>query len=280
MTRDPIPGLSDQRYFHVALVSPRRRDFGLDWIWSALRKDCQVSPGRYKRENLANGSLEFRTAHASPLYAGPSAREALAISKDSQECAYDVFAGAIGNVVIFGTGYAALTKVLVSRLVKRELPSKALFLVPKLPEIIGFCRAPQASKLPMKFTVTGFTAFIPGVKNLRGICLSGPDVFNSGLVEPIERWLKTRGGENGGDTVAADLPLGSLRYQVVRLKGIGTLSGAAVSLSLADKGGCRMYLRKNAMNLHCFATAVSTLRELGEFDTTTEQPEWADDSEI
>jgi hypothetical protein len=41
-----------------------------------------------------------------------------------------------------------------------------------------------------------------------------------------------------------------------------------------------MYLRKNAMNLHGFATAVSTLRDLGEFDTTTEQPEWTEDNDI
>jgi hypothetical protein len=236
MIRDPIPGLSDQRYFHVALVSPRRRDFGLDWIWSSLRKDCQVSSGRYKRESLSNGSLEFKTAHASALYAGPASREALATTKNL-ECAYDVFAGAIGNVVVFGTGYAALTKLLVSRLVKRDLPSKALFLLPRLHELVDFCRASQAPGLPMRFTVTGFSAFIPGVKNLKGIRLSGPDVFNSGLVEPIERWLKTRGSSDNTGEVAVDgLPLDSLRYQAVRLKAVGTLSGSTVSLSLADKG--------------------------------------------
>ena len=118
------------------------------------------------------------------------------------------------------------------------------------------------------------------MKNLKGLRLSGPDVFNSGLVAPIERWLKTRGAEDGGQPGTNGPASASLRYQAVRLRATGTLSGSTVSLSLADKGGCRMYLRKNAVNLQAFATAVSTLRELGEFDTTTDQPEWSEESDI
>ncbi len=280
MTREPIPGLSDQRYFHVALVSPRRSDFGPDWVWNALRKDCKVSSGRYKPEVFADLGLEFRTARAPAVYAGSGSREALAFADGVADCAYDVFAGSIKGIVIFGTGYAALTRLLVGRLVKRDLASKAWFLIPKMHELVDFCRASQAPDLPMKFTITGFSAFVPGVKNLKLIRLGGPDVFNSGLVEPIERWLRTRGRNDSEEIALKDRPVHSLQYQAVRLKAMGTLSGSTVSLSLAASGGCKMWLRKNAMNLQGFATALSTLKDLGEFETTTAVPDWSEDAGV
>src|ERR1017187_3362476 len=126
MAGDPIRGLSDQRYFHVALVSPRRGDFGTDWVWRTLRKDCRISSGRHRRDDFADGGeIEFKTAQAPSVYASLQSRETLAIGDGSHDCNYDVFAGTVKGALIFGTGYAALTQFLVARLVKRDLLSKA-----------------------------------------------------------------------------------------------------------------------------------------------------------
>jgi hypothetical protein len=182
--------------------------------------------------------------------------------------------------MIFGTGYASLTRFIVARLVKRDLLSNARFLVPKLHELVDFCRSRQDPDLAMRFTVTGFGAFVPGVKNVKLIRLGGTDVFNSGLVEQIERWLKTRGSHEEGSTGIEDENVHSLQYQAVRVKATGSLSGATVSLSLAADGGCKMWLRKNALNLPAFASAVSTLKGVGEFDLSTEPPKWAEDSGV
>lgn len=282
MISDPIPGLSDQRYFHVALLAVRSRDFRMDWVWSSLRKECKISPGRYGRADLAGGQLEFKTAHAGPSYASSSSREALAFSDASADCAYDVFGGLVNGIMIFGTGYAALTRYLVTRLVRRDLAARARFMVPKLHDIVEFCRSSDDNtKLPMQFTVTGFSAFVPGVKNLRQIRLGGTDVFNSGLVEQIERWLKTRQPhESSVDAVARSEDLHSLQYQALRVKAVGTMSGSAASLSLAGDGGCKIWLRKRASNLNEFVAAVSTLKRLNKFDTTTEAPSWSEEAEL
>lgn len=282
MIGDPIPGLSDRRYFHVALLAVRNRDFRMDWVWSSLRKDCKISQGRFKQADLAGGGLEFKTAHASSSFASSGSREALATNDGSAECAYDIFGGVANGIVIFGTGYAALTRHFVTRLVRRELTTKARFMVPKLYDIVDFCRSPNGDKkLSMKFTVTGFSAFLPGVKNLRQIRLGGSDVFNSGLVEQIERWLKTRGLEALSDEGGPESEeLHSLQYQALRLKAVGVLSGSAASLSLAGDGGCKIWLRKSANNLPEFVDAVSTLKRLEKFDTTTETPSWSEESEV
>jgi len=236
MRGDPIPGLSDQRYFHVALLSPRRRDFSIDWVWNALRKDCRISSGRFKRESFSDGGLEFRITHEKAVFVrSEGSRKALAVTEGPGECAFDVFGGAVGGLVMVGTGYAALTRVLVTRLVRRELVSKAWFLIPKLYEIVDLSRGQQDNPaLPVKFTVTGFSAFVPGVKNLRLIRLSGTDALNNALVEQIERWLRTRGRETDSDANLTDrCPPRSLQYQAIRLKAVGALSGSSVSLSLA-----------------------------------------------
>ena len=286
MTGEPIPGLSDQRYFHVALLAATRtRDFRMDWVWTALKKDFKVSPGRYKRADLPDGALEFKAVHAGAMFASPGSRGALAISDDSPECAYDVFGGVANGIVIFGTGYAALTKHLVARLVNRDLVEKARFMVPKLPEIVQFCRTtngqPKSRDIgpSMKFTVTGFSAILPGVKNLRQIRLGGSDVFNSGLVEQIERWLQTRGPEQSQGAETLKDTSHSLQYQAVRVKATGTMSGSSASLSLAGDGGCKVWLRRKACNLNEFVDAVSTLKRLDKFDETTEAPSWSEEAE-
>jgi hypothetical protein len=248
-----------------------------------LRKDCKVSRGRFKQESFAGGGLEFRTAQEKASIArSDGARKALAISDGLAECAFDVFGGSIGKVVMFGTGYAALTRLLVGRLVQHDLVSKALFLRPKLYQIVDFSRGRQDPTLPMKFTITGFSAFVPSVKNLRLIRLSGTDVMNNALVEQIERWLRTRGREEGASTnLRSEPPSHPLQYQALRLKAVGALSGAAVSLSLAADGVCKMWLRKSAVNLPEFAKAVSTLQDLGEFETTAEPPtSWSEEAEV
>jgi hypothetical protein len=223
----------------------------------------------------AAGGLEFRAAHADPRFASSGSREALSMSDGSTECAYDVFGGVVNGIVVFGTGYAALTRHLVSRLVKRDLIAKTRFMVPKLHDIVEFCRASHPGKLPMKFTATGFSAFVPGVKNLRQIKLGGSDVFNSGLVEQIERWLKNRGSSEGsGDAINV------LQYQALRLKAVGTLSGSAASLSLARDGACKIWVRKSASNLPEFMDAVLTLKSLDKFETTTKTPSWSEEAEV
>lgn len=277
MLSDPIPGLSDQRYFHVALLAVRSRDFSMDWLWGRLRKDCMISRGRHKKADIAVTGLEFRMVHAEAKYARSGSREALAISGSSDECAYDVFGCMADGIVVFGTGYAALTRDLVKGLVRRDLITKTRFMVPKLRDIVKFCRSSDGqTKLPMRFTVTGFNAFIPG-KNLRQIRLTGTDVFNSGLVEQIEQWLENRGSQDrAGDTE----DLRSLQYQALRLKAVGTMSGSTVSLGLAGDGGCRIWLRKSAANLPQFMEAVSTLKGLDKFETTTEAPNWSEETEV
>jgi hypothetical protein len=281
MIGDPISGLSDQRYFHVALVSSRTRDFGIKWVWNALRKDCKICAGRYKRTVFEEGDFEFKTAEESPLFAGSTtSREALATAERNAYCAYDVFGGSAGKLVMLGTGYAALTRVLVTRLVSRGLLSQAWFLVPRLYDIVDACRGGEDASLPMRFTITGFSAFIPGVKNLRVLRLGGADVFASGLVNHIERWLQTRGSEENGVAQAGKKEVHPLRYQAIRLKATGNLSGAAVSATLAGDGGCKMWLRKNAINLPEFGTAVLTLNRVGRFETTAEPPTWSEESEV
>jgi hypothetical protein len=280
MIGDPISGLSDQRYFHVALVSSRRRDFDIKWVWNTLRKDCKICAGRYKRTAFEGGDFDFKTAEESPLFAGSTAsREALATADRQAYCSYDVFGGSAGKLVMLGTGYAALTRVLVSRLISRDLLSQAWFLVPRLHEIVDGCRRREDDpSLPTRFTVTGFSAFVPGVKNLRMLRLGGSDVFASGLVDHIEHWIQRGSEEN--EAGQAGKQVNSLSYQAIRLKATGTLSGAAVSVTLAGDGGCKMWLRKNAINLPEFATAVLTLNRLHRFETTAEPPTWSDESEL
>jgi hypothetical protein len=282
MTANPIPGFSDQRYFHVALMSPRMRDFDTKWIWNNLGKGCKICPGRHKRAVFQGGAVEFRVAEESPLFAGSVAgREALATSKRLTECGYDIFGGSVGPLVMMGTGYSALTRVLVSRLISRGLLSKAWFLIPQLDDIVGSCRGAEDVGAPMRFTITGFSAFLPGVKELRLLRLGGTDVFGSGLVEEIERWLEARSSEKpmlGQDAPGKELD--PLLYQTIRVKAVGNLSGAAVSVSLVGDGGCKLWLRKNAVNLPEFAGAISTLYKSGRFDTSAEPPSWSEDSEI
>src|ERR1017187_7423590 len=120
MTANPISGLSDQRYFHIALMSPRTRDFDIKWLWNNLGRGCKINPGRHARAVFPGGVVEFKVAEESPLFAGSVAsREALATSKRMTECAYDIFGGSVGALVMMGTGYSALTRVLVSRLISR-----------------------------------------------------------------------------------------------------------------------------------------------------------------
>src|ERR1022692_3684831 len=160
MTRDPIPGLSDQRYFHMALVSPHGPGLGLNWVWDTLRKDLKVSQGRYRRKLVEDGAFEFKTVEESSSFAGSTvAREKLATSKS--KCEYDIVGGAVGKLIMVGTGYAALTRHLITKLIKRDLLSRARFLVPQLQDIISSFRGPEDAKLPMRYTVTGFTAFVP-----------------------------------------------------------------------------------------------------------------------
>jgi hypothetical protein len=283
MTNDPISGLSDQRYFHVALVSPRTRDFDIKWVWNNLRKDSTICPGRYKRVAFEGGAFEFKTAEESSLFAGSIAtREALATSKRLTHCAYDIFGGSAGKLVLLGTGYGALTRTLVSRLISRGLLSRAWFLTPRLHDIVEACRGPEDSSVSIKFTITGFSAFVPGVKNLKSLRLGGTDVFGSGLVKEIEHWLQTRGREElaGEKAKVEHKEWRPLLYQAVRLKAVGALSGSAVSVSLAGDGGCKMWLRKNAVNLPEFAATVSTLHDLGRFETTADAPSWSDDGEM
>lgn len=279
MVGDPISGLSDQRYFHVALVSSRTRDFGIKWVWNALRKDCKIGPGRYRRSVFEGGDFEFKTAEESPVFAGSdTSRKALA-TEGKDHCAYDVFGGSAGKLVMLGTGYAALTRALITRLISRGLLAQAWFLVPQLHEIVEGCRGGEDSSLAMKFTITGFSAFVPGVKNLRMLRIGGADVFASGLVGHIEHWLQTRGSEEKiADEALEEVHL--LSYQAIRLKATGTLSGAAVSLSLAGDGGCKIWLRKSAINLPEFAATVLALNRLGRFSATAEPPSWSEESEV
>jgi len=227
------------------------------------------------------GDFEFKTVEESPLFAGSTtSRESLASAEDQSRCTYDVFGGSAGRLVMLGTGYAGLTRLLVTRLVSRGLLSQAWFLVPRLHEIVDACRRGEDDpSLSIKFTVTGFSAFVPGVKNLRVLRLGGADVFASGLVEHIEHWLQTRGGERN-EVDQAGKEVHPLRYQAIRLKATDALSGAAVSVSLAGDGGCRMWMRKNAINLPEFVATVLTLNRLGRFETTAEPPTWSEESEV
>ena len=45
MKAEPIPGLSDQRYFHVALLS-RKRGLSLNWIWNTIEQGARLESGR------------------------------------------------------------------------------------------------------------------------------------------------------------------------------------------------------------------------------------------
>ncbi len=284
LNSEPIPGVTDQRYYHVAVVSPRGRDFGKDWVWQALQKDANVRQGRFGSGPCPSATeFEFRTVLAPSVFAGSTAtRDALASEEDASQCAYDVFIGSIKQLLILGTGYAGLTRLLVSRLVARGLLSEAWFLVPELRQIVELGRQVEDVSHPMKITVTGFNAFVPGVKNLQGLRLSGGNVFSSGLIEQIESWLLTRGAqESESDAEEPARPTDShshpLQYQAVRVRATGALSGSELSFTLRNDGGGKLWLRKNALNLPELAGLIAMLDDLKRFRTTARPPRWAEE---
>lgn len=279
MSGDPISGLSDRRYFHVALLSSRSRDFDANWIWGVLRKNSKICRGRYDAMDFDSSRFEFRTVEESAVYAGSAAsREALASAQGHGVCAYDVFVGSAKKLVIFGTGYAALTRLLINRLASRGLSSQGWFLVPRLDDIVRHCREDEDPSQPVQFTVTGFSAFVPAVKTVRMLRLGGSDVFAGGLVDHIEGWLQRR-GPSAGNSAKVDQE-GAFLYQAVRLKATGSLTGSTVSITLAADGGCKMWLRKAAINLPGFAAAVQILNQQKRFDSTTQPPDWSEESEV
>jgi len=273
----PLSGLSDKRYFHIALITPRDGKLSVRWIWNSLDKACKIIDGRYGEKP---GRFDFKRVVEKPDYAGSeSARKLLATSRLAKHCAYDLFVGSIGDVFLLGTGYAALTRDLMKRLVAQELLQRAWFLIPEVDEIVRHCRKSNKPNLTMNLTITGFSAFVPSVKNLRTIRLGGSDVFGTGLVDEIEVWLSTRGAIPAPSIQSTREIAPGLRYQAIRLQSTENMSGTGVSLSLASDGSCKMWLRQNAMNLSAFGETLTTLRKLHQFKTSATPPSWSEDSE-
>ena len=281
---EPIRGVTDQRYYHVAIISPKEGGIEKEWLWRALGKEAKVRVGRFGRGPCPSAKeFEFRTIHAPSIFAGSTAsRDALASEEDPSECAYDVFIGSTKRLLVLGTGYASLTKLLVHRLVAQRLLTEAWFLVPELRQIVELGRQVEDPSQPMKITITGFNAFVPGVKNLQGLRLSGGNVFGSGLMEHIEDWLVRRGRQESEDDVAKheNLPerqANSLRFQAVRVRATGAMSGSELSFTLRNDGSAKLWLRKNAINLPELGSLISMLNDLEQFRRTAEPPKWAEE---
>lgn len=283
MNREPIPGLSDQRYFHVAVLS-RRKGLSLNWIWGALETGAQLGPGRLP--SLANGLMkhECRTITESATYAGsPDSVKALATSDDSKTCDYDVFGSVSKDVAIFGSGYSRLTHHLARRLVQQRMMERGWFLKPKLNSIAEMFQKPsgtlakRAARLDMAFQATGLSAIYRGSKNFQGLRFTGADVFGEGFIEMVAGWLENTAAKVDIEEDSSESPFG---YKMMRINAIDRRTGGCASLTTRPDGSYKVWLRKGGANLPEVSNAFLALSELGLLEERAEVPRWADDEEL
>jgi hypothetical protein len=285
MKKEPIPGLSDQRYFHIALLS-RKKGLSLNWIWEAMERDARLKGGRLPSLTSRGVKYECRTIAESPLYAGsPEAVRELATSGTSGTCDYDVVGIMAGDLVMFGTGYSRLTHDLAKRLVRHSMMGRGWFLRPRLNSIAEMFQKPtgavakRAAQSDVALYATGVTAIYRGSKNFRGMRFSGADVFGEGFIEMVAGWLENNAEKAtvGGEMESIESSFG---YNMMRLNAVDRLTGGSASLTMRPDGSYKVWLRKGAANLPDFCSAIRALVALGLVEEKADVPKWAEDDEL
>lgn len=291
MMEDSMAGISDQRYYFVALLLPRDRE-GVSWLWRRLEGEFSLKRGRFSVETSTGWTdLEFRTVVEASAFAGSErAREILAANNKGTRCAYDVFVGRCdgaalgskrtGSVVALGTGYAALTGHLVGSLARKGLATAAWFLSPKLEALAAYVRSGSggAGDRGIRMTMTGLDAFVPGFKEVAGLRLAGRDVYTGGLVDHIEGWYRNEAErlKSAGQEVKWAGESSPFRLQAVRLKCEAALTGHAVSLTMRRDGATKTWVRKDVASVRELGMAIANLAALRFFETTASPPRWCE----
>ncbi len=283
MKKEPISGLSDQRYFHVAALS-RRKGLSLKWIWDALERDMRLKAGRLPSATQGAAMHECRTITESPTYAGsPEAVRQLATSANSTTCDYDILGCMTNDFVMFGSGYSKLTHDLAKRLVRHNMMERGWFFRPRLNSIAAMLQNPssalakRALKSEVALYATGLTAMYRGCKNFKGLRFSGTDVFGEGFMEMVAGWLESTAEKVDSETEPNQPPFG---YKMMRINATDRTTGGSASVTMRPDGSYKAWLRKGGVNLPDLSAALSSLAGLGLLEEKAEVPKWAEDDEL
>jgi hypothetical protein len=283
MKKEPIPGLSDQRYFHVAVAS-RKKGLSLKWIWDAMERDAPLRAGRLPSAMSGTVKHECRTITESPIYAGsPESVRALMTSEKPGACDYDIVGSMTDDFVMFGSGYSKLTHILAKRLVQRGMMERGWFFRPRLTSIAEMFQKPagnvakRAAKLNVALCATGLTAIYRGCKNFRGLRYSGADVFEEGFMDMVIGWLENSAEKLEGDTEPNVPPFG---YNMMRVKAVDRATGGSAAVTMRPDGSYKVWLRKGGANLPELSSAIDALAVLGLLEEKAEVPKWAEDDEL
>ena len=283
MKAEPIPGLSDQRYFHVALLS-RKRGLSLNWIWNTIEQGARLEPGRLPSLVLGEVRQECRTVTEALTYAGsPESMKLLATPENSGTCDYDLVGAMTNDFVMFGSGYSKLTHDLVKRLVRQKMMARGWFLNPKLTSIAEMFQRPtgsvakKAGRLDVALSATGLTAMYRGCKNFRGLRFAGADVFGEGFMEVVTGWLEKSAEKIDSEQDFSEPPFA---YKMMRINAVERTTGGSAAVTMRPDGSYKFWLRKGGANLPEFSAAMSALFRLGLLEERADVPKWAEDEEL